>query len=749
MAAAAAAPDPSRKDVTVIEPYVDNLAHLQGALLVLNLRLHRQILRWRAGHAHEATADELLGLYISEREVDALLDGLYAASAAPDADALDQAPIAVVNHLLEDASQRHTARTAASLAAGVGLRLPVLAQRLQLDAFEQEVVLLALAPELNRSYERLFGYLNDDIARRWPSIDLACNLFCHDLRDRVRQRAAFTAHRPLHALRLIHLSHEPTPAPATLLTRLFTLDERIVAFLLGDDRTDAVLEGFLTTHGSGRLAELPLLDSASHSRVEALREYLVQHTGPAPLISLIGPDQQQQLDVAHYLSGQARPGAALLALDGAALAGHPDPEDMVARALREARLDGHSLALSKADQFAAATGPGAAALRRLLAAPCNHLRFLLADSAWPVPHQPHPALLFLLELATPDAPTRQRLWAASLNGHAPDVDLGELAGRFRLTSGQIAHAARQAYTLAALRQPGNGHLVARDDIFASCRSQAIDALDGLAQRIDNIYAWDDLVLPPQIKQLLRGLEHWMRYRHVVFGEWGYSQRVMLGRGLAVLFSGPSGTGKTMAAGIMARNLELDIYRVDLSTVVSKYIGETEKNLSRIFAAAESANAILFFDEADALFGKRSDVKDAHDRYANIEVSYLLQRMEAYDGMAILATNFRQNLDAAFARRLQITVEFPFPQASDRERIWRQLLPQSVPQAADVDLIYLASQFALTGGNIKNSVLTAAFSAAAEGSPIGMRHLVRAVSQELSKMDQPVTRADFGPYYELI
>jgi SpoVK/Ycf46/Vps4 family AAA+-type ATPase len=224
---------------------------------------------------------------------------------------------------------------------------------------------------------------------------------------------------------------------------------------------------------------------------------------------------------------------------------------------------------------------------------------------------------------------------------------------------------------------------------------------------------------------------------------------MLGRGLAALFNGPSGTGKTMAAGILARALGLDLYRIDLSNVVSKYIGETEKSLARIFAAAEASSAILFFDEADALFGKRSEVKDAHDRYANIEVSYLLQRMESYNGIAVLATNFRQNLDQAFARRLQVTIEFPLPHSTDRERMWRRLLPVEAPQDDDVDLGFLARQFALTGGAIKNCAVAAAFAAAADGSSISMRHLIHAVAKELTKLSQPIVRTQFGPYGDVL
>ena len=730
-----------------VEPYGDNLDYMQGALLVLNLRLHRQILRWRASHHQEATTDELLGLYISDQEVDALLDGLYSAGAPPDADALDRAPIATISQLLDEAEQRHQARTAVSLQAGMTLRLLALTQRLNLDAFAQNVLVLALAPELNRGYERLFGYLNDDITRRWPSVDLAYGLFCQDLSQRVAHRQAFSPGAPLQALRLLHLSQESAPVPPGLLTRLLKLDERIVAYLLGSDVPDPVLDGLLAIFGSPSL-QPPILHDESRNRVAALCAYIDGQPSPAPIVSITGPDHLQQVQVARILAAHAKPGTDLLVLDGEAVSDHANPQDVVARAVREARLEDASLALTAADHLASLGSRAALALHDLVSRSKRPL-FLLSAGPWDLLSLPDRAPLLHLELPAPDLEARRRLWSASLNGHAPDVDLYELAERFRLTSGQIAGAARQAYTFASLRSPGDGCLVQREDLFASCREQSTGPLDSLAQRIESIHTWEDLVLPAQIKQQLRSLEHWVRYRHIVYGEWGYAQRVMLGRGLAVLFSGPSGTGKTMAAGIMARNLELDLYRIDLSSVVSKYIGETEKNLSRIFAAAETANAILFFDEADALFGKRSDVKDAHDRYANIEVSYLLQRMEAYDGLAILATNFRQNLDQAFARRLQITIEFPFPQASDRERIWRKLLPPGVPQADDMDLGYLAAQFALAGGSIKNSVLTAAFAAAAEGGPVAMRHLVRAVSQELSKMDQPVVRADFGPYYELL
>jgi SpoVK/Ycf46/Vps4 family AAA+-type ATPase len=244
----------------------------------------------------------------------------------------------------------------------------------------------------------------------------------------------------------------------------------------------------------------------------------------------------------------------------------------------------------------------------------------------------------------------------------------------------------------------------------------------------------------------------VKYRHIVFSQWDFERKLALGKGVNILFSGPSGTGKTMAASIVAHELERDLYKIDLSNVVSKYIGETEKNLSRIFREAQASNAILFFDEADALFGKRSEVKDAHDRYANIEVAYLLQKMEEYTGIVILATNLSKNLDDAFARRMQHTIEFPFPDAASRERIWRGMFPAKAPLADDVDFGFLARQFELAGGNIRNIALAAALMAAEEGGQDGairMEHLIVATARELQKMGKMPSQTNFRNYYELM
>jgi SpoVK/Ycf46/Vps4 family AAA+-type ATPase len=272
-----------------------------------------------------------------------------------------------------------------------------------------------------------------------------------------------------------------------------------------------------------------------------------------------------------------------------------------------------------------------------------------------------------------------------------------------------------------------------------------NSLERFGQRIAPGYSFADIVLPPGPMAQLASICDHVNYRHVVYGKWGFGEKYLRGSGLHALFFGPSGTGKTMAAEIVANELSLALYRIDLSLIVSKYIGETEKNLKAVFDEAAVSNAILFFDEADALFGKRTEIKDSHDRYANIEVAYLLQRMEAYEGVTILATNLLNNVDDAFARRMSFYVEFPFPDEKGRLELWGKAFPAGMPADGGVDAGFLAKRFELSVGNIKNVVIKAAFSAAAEGAPVAMRHLIPAVRGEFVKMGKPVMRTDFGEH----
>jgi adenylate kinase family enzyme len=350
--------------------------------------------------------------------------------------------------------------------------------------------------------------------------------------------------------------------------------------------------------------------------------------------------------------------------------------------------------------------------------------------------------VLLVESAAPSFAERRQAWA-DLTGAA---DTGDVAAKFRLSMGQILEAAEVARLSATARGAERPEGV---DLDLGARQASSSRLGELAARLPPGYHWEDLVVPARQRELLQSISAYLRHRDRVLSEWGYERTVARTQGLKVLFAGESGTGKTMAAQVLAAELGLEIFRVDLATTVSKYIGETEKNLDRIFGAAEGSNAILFFDEADALFGKRSEVGDSHDRYANIEVAYLLQKMEGYPGAVILATNFRRNIDDAFVRRLDFVIDFPFPEAEDRRRIWDRVLPAEAPKAEDVDLDFLAEKFKLSGGAIRNCSLAAAFQAADDDGPISMRHLVRAVAQEYGKQGRLTLEADFERFHEVI
>ena len=352
-----------------------------------------------------------------------------------------------------------------------------------------------------------------------------------------------------------------------------------------------------------------------------------------------------------------------------------------------------------------------------------------------------------IEFAHPSFFERLKLWKNSLDGALAKEAEGELesvANKFAFSGGQIRDAVTTARNLAQWRDPKNGH-ISKADFRAACRLQSNRRLSSLAKKITPFYKWDDIVLPPEKKEQLREVCNYVKYRSLVYGDWGFDKKLSLGKGLNILFTGTSGTGKTMAAEVIAGELGLDLYKIDLSAMISKYIGETEKNLSRIFSEAETSNAILFFDEADALFGKRSEVRDSHDRYANIETSYLLQRMEEYEGVVILATNLCKNMDDAFVRRMHFTIEFPFPSQKYRHRIWEGIWTEKTPRAKDIDLEFMGSRFEIAGGNIKNVALAAAFLAAADGKIVNMKHLINATRREYQKMGKIVADGEFGNY----
>jgi SpoVK/Ycf46/Vps4 family AAA+-type ATPase len=355
--------------------------------------------------------------------------------------------------------------------------------------------------------------------------------------------------------------------------------------------------------------------------------------------------------------------------------------------------------------------------------------------------------LWQIRIDAADFETRRRAWVHALQDSVADLDAGRLADVFAFSGNRIGQTASLARAHAMLRGPEDERPT-MSDVLAAGRDLTTPNLQQFAIAVEPRFGWDDLVLPEDRMRHLRSIASHLRHRSRVYRDWGFGTKVARGRGLSILFSGAPGTGKTMAAEVLARELSLLLFQIDLSTVVSKYIGETERNLSVIFAEAEMSQSLLFFDEADALFGKRTEVKDAHDRYANMEVNYLLQRIEQFKGLVVLATNFQKNLDDAFLRRLQYVIEFPYPDEDARQQIWKRHFPGNAPRDTDLDLAFLASQFKLAGGSIRNVVVEAAFLAAEEGGAevkIAMRHVIEALKHEHQKQGKLLMKTDLGPY----
>jgi AAA+ superfamily predicted ATPase len=589
--------------------------------------------------------------------------------------------------------------------------------RLGLDALDAAVLAVCAAPELHPRYGRLYAYLQDDVTRRLPSPRLVASLLTGDGVEPQDVLACFAPNARLVSVGAVRLLVPDQAVP--LGDRPVKLADRLAAFILGAGT--GLLEAGAPI-ALRRVALEPGIVGRDESVADVARS--LQADTHLPLV-VCGPDAP-----AIVATAAQRP---LVLLDVRELERPRALADAtLAAALEHALLCFDGLEdLNAAERSRLLEQIDSRPERSVLIGRTRREAQALADRT-----------VLLVELPFPSFTERRRAWE-ELSGGAGAADV---AAKFRLSIEQIVAAAEVSRVAARTRGLDTPEPA---DLDLGARHASSSRLGDLAARLSPAYRFDDLVLPERQRDLLRSISAYLHHRDRVLSEWGYERTVARTQGLKVLFAGESGTGKTMAAQVLAAELGLDLFRVDLATIVSKYIGETEKNLERIFSAADGSNAILFFDEADALFGKRSEVSDSHDRYANIEVAYLLQRMELYPGAVILATNFRRNIDDAFIRRLDFVVDFPFPEVDDRKKIWGLVLPSAAPVADDIDLDFLAAQFKLSGGAIRNCSLAAAFRAADENADISMEHLVRAVAQEYGKQGRLTLEADFERFHELI
>ncbi len=586
-----------------------------------------------------------------------------------------------------------------------------------------DVLLLtvAMVPDLDGRFERLYGYLNDDVTRRRATVGLALDLAgVSAVSAGARQALSPAGALVTHALVLVEDGERP------FLTRGLRVPDRVTAHLLGDTAPDPSL-AWMLRHVEGYPA--PLADRLAAALGTGVRFVYVR-------------ERQSGTGTATAVAALRAAGRSAVVADLTAAAREAAPETVVRVLAREALLQGGGLVAGPVEPLAEACP---AALERLAGQPFPVLLVGAAtwDPAW-TEAPPLPVESGLM-LAGERVDLLRRQLASVGAGDEAGPLAASVAAHVALGPPQLQRAVRAAEQVARL----DGGVVGEESLRVGIRGQNAAGLERLARRLQPEVSWDDLVLSPVVRRGLEQLTARARHRDRVLVDWRMRRGGGRGRGVTALFAGDSGTGKTMSAEVIAGDLGLDLYTVNLASVVDKYVGETEKNLERIFTEAGGVNAVLFFDEADAIFGKRSEVRDAHDRYANVESAYLLQRLETFDGLAVLATNLRSNIDDAFTRRLDSIVDFPAPTPDLREELWRRCLAPPVPVAEDVDVAFCGQAFEMAGGNIRSAATTAAYLAAAHDTSVTMRHVIAAVEQEYRKLGRLVLEREFGQYLSLL
>jgi len=594
--------------------------------------------------------------------------------------------------------------------------LIILAQQLGLSRFEQRLLALCAAVELDTRIAALCAQAQDDMGKPYPTFALAFALF-----DNPDWRV-LSPHTPLRHWRLVEINQ---PGAQALTHAALRIDERILNYLKGlnylDDRLTPLLDPLAVQSTD------EALPPSQQQLVDSILEYIALSNGQAQaaVIELLGHDTTSKRLIAERLASES--GLNLHAMELESLPAQTgDFETFTRLWLRESLL----MPLALYIDVNSASDSEKIRLKRFTER-SNGVLFIDREDTQTetIGNQ------FSIEVNKPTPEEQEQLWTEALQGQGGNLPQ-QLAEQFSFSQNEIQRLAE-----AALKKSSRADKPLPEVLWQACRIAARAGMEQLARRIDAKADWEQLVLPAEQKNLLQQITDQVAQRNRVYEEWGFREKMNRGLGINALFAGESGTGKTMAAEVIANALKLDLYRIDLSSVVSKYIGETEKNLRKLFDSAEDNGAILFFDEADALFGKRSEVKDSHDRYANIEINYLLQRMENYRGLAILATNIKSALDKAFVRRLRFIVDFPFPGIEERKQIWRKVFTANTPIDKSVDFTRLA-RFNLTGGNIHNVALNAAFLAAQEGGMVTMPLLLNALRTEFRKLDRPAKESDF-------
>ena len=704
--------------------YTDDAIGLIASLVERQIRVH-----WELGIL-PPVKDEFSGTFVSGSEVSALLRG----GQKPSEDG-SQA-IAALEAKISARADRIEAKCRVNREDGQPLPFDLLRVRLGLSPTEERALWVLLAVDIDSRLRQLMRYLVNEASRVHADVGLLELLVYSSPETRDLLVRELAPDSKLFRYRLVeHVGSRRQVADAPYLLRPLRAARRVVELVCGFSRLDPelreVAELLPTPPG---LETLIMGDDVKSRSVRMLESALA---AKRPAIVFAGKDGAGRRSLA--LGAAAAHGHAALLIRSNQLPNEQLELDRISRALlREAVLWNAVPIFVNIDQLAA--NPDLGLVDRI-----SSIDKVLADFTGPVMgtcarRDSRPVALgrglVMVDVDPPDEAQRAQLWTRALGETAGELDIPMVAARYPITGGVVGRAADAA--LALTRARSDRDTVTPNDIHIGLRSALASKLAGLGMRIAWKQKWSDLILPDDRIEEIHEFIARVKHRHQVYQQWGFARKMAKGFGLSALFAGPPGTGKTMVAGIIANELSLDLYQIDLSRIVSKYVGETEKNLAQLFDAAEAGHAVLLFDEADSLFAKRTEVKSSVDRYANLEVNYLLQRMEAFSGITILTTNLDSSIDDAFRRRLSFRVDFPFPEPEDRLKLWQSMLPDEAAVGPDVDFSTLADKYEMTGGYIRNAVLRAAFLAADESDDISMRHLVRAANLEYQAMGKVVS-----------
>ncbi len=702
--------------------YPQQMIELLSSFSRLDTLLEQAIKSISSNYGTDMLADSFRGMYVGREEIDHLLE---------------RGPLATIfNHNEYEVTHLGYFPNEHS-------KLAKLKRAFNLSNFDIDLIIIALAPQVDRRYERIYAYLQDHVSRYWPTIDLALHLLCKDAVTRLRRRTHFDASAPLIHNNLIHMIPESDPNHTSLLALGFKLDNQIVNYLLHHQDLDSRIAPFCYKIHPENVKNQPYLLNKDDQLKVKIGSFEQDNKRPLRLY-FHGPKGVGKRQAAISLLNEKKRRLLIVDLSLVIINYQVNFPEFLRLVFHHARLYNMVPYFDELDGIW--QDKYLLLQKQLYESLSNYSRitFLAGAQPW-IPNSKNPLGIMNIPIPFPDFDKRKDYWQSALSNIDISLDqsvLDNLSNQFQFTQQQIAEATYAALNYARWRYTKENHRLKSDqatdklqidDLFTASRAQSGHEIASLAQRIQPRYKWKDIILPIDQLDVLKAICNQSKQSHIVFSQWGFGRKLSQSKGLNVLFSGPPGTGKTMAAEVVANELQIDLFKIDLSRVISKYIGETEKNLDRIFTAAENANVILFFDEADALFGKRSEVRDSHDRYSNIEISYLLQKMEAHQGMSILATNLRKNMDEAFTRRLRFIVEFLFPDEDQRRQIWKVIFPKQAPLNHDIDFHKLAREIKLAGGNIRNIALNAAFYAAEHGTVISMHHLFQAARREYQKL----------------